>query len=127
MEEMKVKSWEYSRLEMSVDVFRGRKMLLVDAYGLAFLPKLCEILYTAAVCGKSGNISHAPHLELTLKVLVATIDALGHFETAYLQAQCEGMGEVGSARYEPALLPPCPSIRVLSYSNCQRSSRSMSK
>ena len=30
------------------------------------------------------------------------------------------MGEVGSARYEPALLPPCPSIRVLSYSNCQR-------
>ena len=34
-------------------------------------------------------------------------------------AQCEGMGEVGSARYDPALLPPCPSIRVLSYSNCQ--------
>ena len=29
------------------------------------------------------------------------------------------MGEVGSARYEPALLPPCPSIRVLCYSNCQ--------
>ena len=36
-----------------------------------------------------------------------------------MTAQCEGMGEVGSARYEPALLPPCPSIRVLSYSNCQ--------
>ena len=32
---------------------------------------------------------------LTLKVLVATIDA-----------QWEGMGDVGSARYEPALLPP---------------------
>ena len=31
---------------------------------------------------------------LTLKVLVATIDA-----------QWEGMGDVGSARYEPALLP----------------------
>ena len=44
--------------------------------------------------------------ELTLKVLVATIDA-----------QWEGMGDVGSARYEPALLPPCPTIRVLSYSN----------
>ena len=43
---------------------------------------------------------------LTLKVLVATIDA-----------QCEGMGDVGSARYEPALLPPCPTIRVSSYSN----------
>ena len=36
-----------------------------------------------------------------------------------ITAQCEGMGEVGSARYEPALLPPCPSIRVLSYSYCQ--------
>ena len=35
-----------------------------------------------------------------------------------MTAQCEGMGEVGSARYEPALLPPCPSIRALCYSNC---------
>ena len=43
---------------------------------------------------------------LTLKVLVATIDA-----------QWEGMGDVESARYEPALLPPCPTIRVLSCSN----------
>ena len=43
---------------------------------------------------------------ITLKVLVATIDA-----------QWEGMGDVGSARYELALLPPCPTIRVLSYSN----------
>ena len=44
--------------------------------------------------------------KLTLKVLVATIDA-----------QWEGMGDLGSARYEPALLPPCPTIRVSSYSN----------
>ena len=43
---------------------------------------------------------------LTLKVLVATFDA-----------QWEGMGDVGSARYELALLPRCPTIRVLSYSN----------
>ena len=43
---------------------------------------------------------------LTLKVLVTTTDA-----------QWEGMGDVGSARYEPALLPPCPTERVLSYSN----------
>ena len=43
---------------------------------------------------------------LTLTVLVMTIDA-----------QWEGMGHVGSERYEPALLPPCPTIRVLSYSN----------
>ena len=42
---------------------------------------------------------------LTLKVLAATIDA-----------QWEGMGDVGSARYEPTLLPPCLTIRVLSYS-----------
>ena len=47
-----------------------------------------------------------PVLPLTLKVLVTTIDA-----------QWERMGDVGSARYEPALLPPCPTIRVLSYSN----------
>ena len=45
-------------------------------------------------------------LVLTLKVLVMTVDA-----------QWEGMGDVGSARYEPALFPPCPTIRVLSYSN----------
>ena len=36
-------------------------------------------------------------MELTLKVLVATTDA-----------QWEGMGDVGSARYEPALLSPMP-------------------
>ena len=54
--------------------------------------------------------------ELTLRVLVTTIDA-----------QWEGMGDVGSARYEPALLPPCPTIRALSYSNCQRSTHSFSK
>ena len=43
---------------------------------------------------------------LTLTVLVTTIDA-----------QWEGMGDVGSTRYELALLPPCPTIRVFSYSN----------
>ena len=43
---------------------------------------------------------------LTLTVLVTAIDA-----------QWEVMGDVGSARYEPALLPPCLTIRVLSYSN----------
>ena len=38
--------------------------------------------------------ANATHMILTLTVLVATIDA-----------QWEGMGDVGSARYEPALLP----------------------
>ena len=60
------------------------------------------------------------YISLTLTVLVTTIDALRHFETGEMTAQCEGMGEVGSARYEPALLPPCPSLRLLSNSNCQR-------
>ena len=41
--------------------------------------------------------------------------------------QWEGMGDVGSARYEPAVLPPCPTIRALSYSNCHRSTHSTSK
>ena len=45
-------------------------------------------------------------VSLTLTALVATIDA-----------QWEGMGNVGSARYKSALLPPCLTIRVLSYSN----------
>ena len=52
-------------------------------------------------------LMHSAHGNfLTLKVLVATIDA-----------QWDGMGDVGSVRYEPVLLPPCPTIRVLSYSN----------
>ena len=41
-----------------------------------------------------------------------------------ITAQREWMGDVGSARYEPALLPPSPTIRVLSNSNCQRSTHS---
>ena len=65
------------------------------------------------ICGKV-SVVHSFHaslqtrhgVQLTLKVLVMTIDA-----------QWEGIGDVGSARYEPALLPPCPTIRVLSYSN----------
>ena len=57
------------------------------------------------VCGYKRDIVKLHEL-LTLKVLVTAIDA-GR----------EGMGDVGSARYEPALLPPCPTIRVLSYSN----------
>ena len=40
---------------------------------------------------------------LTLTVLIATIDV-----------QWEGMGDVGSARYEPALLPACPTVNQLS-------------
>ena len=63
---------------------------------------------------------------LTLTVLVMIIDALGHLNRI-IAAQSEGMGDVGSASYEPAVLPPYLTIRVLSYSNCQRSTRSISK
>ena len=63
-----------------------------------------KTLYPSIPGGDSGK--NWLGFQLTLKVLVTTIDA-----------QWEGMGDVGSARYEPALLPPCPTIRVLSYSN----------
>ena len=63
------------------------------------------VLISAGLSASSHAKSHKVSI-LTLKVLVTTIDA-----------QWEGMGDVGSVRYEPALLPPCPTIRVLSYSN----------
>ena len=50
--------------------------------------------------------------QLTRKVLVMTSDAL---ETLLIRVQWEGMGDVGSVWYKPALLPPYPTIRVLSY------------
>ena len=71
-----------------------------------------ETCWPCDPCVRSADVLHdveCPYWDqmlLTLKVQVATIDA-----------QWEGMGDVGSARYEPALLPPCPTIRVLSYSN----------
>ena len=70
---------------------------------------------------------HHYHKILTLTVLVTTVDALENFLNRTMTAQWEGMGDVGSARYEPALLPPCPTIRVLRCSNCQRSTHSISK
>ena len=63
-------------------------------------------LVEAAPCAGLGQTLVNECFRLTLKVLVATIDA-----------QWEGKGDVGSARYEQALLPPFPTIRVLCYSN----------
>ena len=60
-------------------------------------------------------------------MLVTTIDALDAGLNRINTAQWEGMGDVGSARYEPALLPPCPTIRVLSYSDWDRTTHSISK
>ena len=76
---------------------------------------MSNIYHTVCLCMQMGEliINNYSFIQinpcynmLTLKVLVTTIDA-----------QWEGMGDVGSVRYEPALLPPCPTIRVLSYSN----------
>ena len=72
--------------------------LIVSQDSSAFLKMDMKILICVA-----DNLAEAL---LTLTVLITTTDA-----------QWEGMGDVGSARYEPTLLPPCPTIRVLSYSN----------
>ena len=60
-------------------------------------------------------------LLLALKVLVTAIDALGTPLNMIITAQWEGMGDVGSARYE------MPDHKGLSYSNWQRSTHSISK
>ena len=101
-------------------VITFRDITLSMAYGMfmsehiqAFSPQVTISIITSNYMIVNGYCFHniimlvgdRLHL-LTLKVLVTKIDA-----------QWEGMGDVGSARYEPALLPPCPTIRVLSYSN----------
>ena len=49
------------------------------------------------------------------------------FKQDIITAQWERMMYVGLARNEPALLSTCSTIRVLSYSNCQRSTHSISR
>ena len=63
--------------------------------------RLCQCAHRHSKYNLSQYRNHLmqSQYKLTLTVLVATIDA-----------QWEGMGDVGSARYEPALLPPCPTI-----------------
>ena len=63
-------------------------------------------LWVLESVGQPLILPHLQSFQLTLKVLVMTTDA-----------QWEGMGDVGPARYEQALLPPCPTNRALSYSN----------
>ena len=80
-------------------------MNIIKAWRLCFF-SLSGVYVDSLITNHSLSKPPLVCQNLTLKVLVATIDA-----------QWEGMGDVGSARYEPALLPPCPTIRVLSYSN----------
>ena len=64
------------------------------------------------------------NMELTLEVLVTTIDALGTFkQDKYTTVGGNGGCRVGEVRADTT--PPCPTIRVLSYSNCQRSTHSI--
>ena len=68
------------------------------------------------LCNHTNDRVHRQHIlvcgwRLTLEVLVTTIDALGTLLNRIITAQWEGMGDVGSARYEPVLPPPCPTIR----------------
>ena len=65
------------------------------------------MLWVGTESGCEKNVAE-PVSMLTLKALVMTVDALGR--------------DVGSA-----LLPPCPNISVLSYSDCQRSTHSISE
>ena len=69
---------------------------------------------------------------LTLKVLVMTIDALGHFkQDNYSTVGGDGGSRVGEVRAGTTCTSPMPdhNIRVLSYSNChsQRSTCFISK
>ena len=86
----------------------GRLLYPLDPHSQCFpsLLKVSKMIILTNLSVIYTYRSHFRHTELTLKVLVTTIDA-----------QWEGMGDVGSARYEPALLPPCSTIRVLRYSN----------
>ena len=94
----------------------------------------CQQIHVSANRSEYSFISlrfkfHSSICLITLKVPVRTIDALrtGPLLNWIITAQWEGMGDVGLARYEPALLPPCSTIRVLSYSNCQRSTHCITK
>ena len=91
--------------------------LVYNAPSLSTLPRTCTLFsaHLHSVC-----IRKAISLSFCLNSYSASHDnwCTQTLWNRIITAQCEGMGEVGSARYEPALLPPCPSIRVLCYSNC---------
>ena len=106
------------------DVFGGRR-------------QFCKICDTKAKDGWGtvikGLISVSmfswpwPHMVLTLKSDSHDNWCSGTLLNGIITAQWEGMRNVGSARYELALLSPCTTIRGLSFSNCQRSTHFISK
>ena len=124
--------WSFPLLVPSGNTFRPHLHHFCPfnlAYEILLKSRKCE--FNSCLQPTRNHWSYACHCwlrhtkgELTLTVLVTAIDALGH---RIMTAQWEGMGDVGSARYEPALLPPCPTISLLSYSSCQRTIHSISK
>ena len=85
---------------------RSPKWYGAHSHSVSFKINLSESIYIQTV-SYGFLVTHQNTLQLlTLKVLFTTIDA-----------QWEGMRDEGSARYEPTLLPPCQTIRILSYSN----------
>ena len=87
----------------------------------AFTNQNTVITFTKNLCDNVLMCYQAIYLRWDINSYSASHDywCTATLSNRVMTAQCEGMGEVVSVRYEPALLPPCPSIRVLSYSNCQ--------
>ena len=98
--------WHYNRPCPTMLQITLRKSLILVCWKAQQSPVTWSINTSIMDCLTSYSASHGNWCTVTLWNRIMT-------------AQCEGMGEVGSAKYEPALLPPCPSIRVLSYGNCQ--------
>ena len=98
--------------------YKGNYKVPTEVKGLILLYMLILFWYRNAHC---INVTFSKNTVHTVNSCSASHDnwCTATLWNRIMTAQCEGMGEVGSARYEPALLPPCPSIRVLSYSNCQ--------
>ena len=97
------------------------------SFHLCFYLTVSDLFHSTLLYLSDYSNSLFVYVILTLKVPDTANWCTATRWNKIMTAQCEGMGEVGSARYEPALLPPCPSIRVLSYSNCQRSIHSSSR
>ena len=109
--------YPFFKMEQDLKMIYHKRLLPTSFFKLCYLESNAfeltwmHFAVTAAVCFAvlSVNSYSASHDNWCTETLWNRI----------MTAQCEGMGEVGSERYEPALLSPCLSIRVISYSNCQ--------
>ena len=81
----------------------------------------CQCIYAPAICFITPTTLNHGKI-ITLKSGHHDNWCTGTLLNRIIKTQWEGMGDVGSVRYEPALLPPFPTI-----SNCQRSTHSISK